>query len=344
VTEPGDKRVIAVSQGGSLTKETQDFVQSPGAALVKHDSKLVRRGLDELSNLLDSQWWLIERHYPLALLVDDGPGILEPIAIIEQVLTTNGYEVHSTSSEQAIELARSLHPHVAILRQITKRPDEMQFHTELSKHAQIIISATEEFEIPFEPFDMLSFPLEERELLKKTSSCVCESEWKRRQVAGVLSNTANRIIDSAHNVASALDNEIARSERYGYECSVVNLQVDQNWHEQRGDLLLRGLRDLPRLLNEQIKSFCGSYLVFPDAVYRENHFTILMPQTSLIAVERFADKLHDMIHGTNWEQLVGSSVKLSGAIWAVTYPQEGASAGDLLERIWFGPLRRLREI
>jgi hypothetical protein len=311
----------------------RDIVRSPRGSLARADEKLVRRGLDELSRLLDSRWWLVERERPLVLLVDYDSTIDETI---KQILTANGYEVRSSSSREAVELARRLHPHVAILRQWVG----MESRTEVSKYSEIVLCATEENEIPVEPFAIFYLPIDKEKVLDAISSCVFKSEKKRRQIASAFSRSADSK-EFLTRMASVVAAEILRSELHGNECSVISLNTGENWQEQRGDLLLRGMRDLPGSLNELMESSCRPHVLFHDPNFDENYFTILLSQTTKAVVDAFASKLDSLIRGTDWKQLIGSSVSLTAAISAASFPQDGSSAGELLERIWFGTGRSI---
>ena len=315
MTEPGDKN------------ELRDIVPSPGGSLAKRESTLVRRGLEDVSKLADSQWWLIECERPLVLLVDCGSPIEETI---EQILSTNGYEVRSCSNLEVMELVRKLHPHVTIMRDIFSVE-------ELSKCSEIVFcAATEEEEFPWDSTPILRSQLDENEVLHVMSSCVCKNQKQRREFSRAFSHDTN-VLDFLMAVTSVVATEIAQCERHGYNVTVIGVRVDENWQELRGDFLLRGIRNLPNSLNEKMESLCGPNILFRDErTAWENFFTILLPQTSGHVVSEFADRVHSLIEGTDWQHLIGGSVKLTAAISVAAFPQDGTSAIELLERIWFG--------
>lgn len=84
--------------------ENGQLIPSGSGSLLKTNSGLARRGLDELSRLASIKGRV--------LLVNDQGALVE----VEQILAASGYEVRSTSRQQdAIALANSFAPHVAML-------------------------------------------------------------------------------------------------------------------------------------------------------------------------------------------------------------------------------------
>jgi hypothetical protein len=282
-------------------------------------------------------WWLVERERPLVLLVNDNS-----VETIEQVLTASGYDVHIKSKIlDAIEWARQLHPHVAIVGNFIPVRERIQLANELSRYCEVILSAADDFDeqwdLIFEPGDFatLLIPVDKGELLDRARKCVYKSEKKRMNAAKAALTSADPIKESTADVAAILDAEIARAEQSGCCCWVLCVKITEKWQEHQGDALLRGMRNLQRALNEKMEFWC-----LPHAVrlldLGDSYFTIILPQAPNSTVESFANQLHSLIRATDWRQLVGGSVFLTGFISAVTFPQDGTSAGELLERIWLG--------
>jgi hypothetical protein len=283
-------------------------------------------------------WWLVERERPLVLLVNDNS-----VETIAQVLTASGYDVYLKSKILgAIEWARQLHPHVAVVGNFISVQERIQLANELSRYCEVLLSASDDFDeqwdLIFEPGDFatLLIPVDKGELLDRARKCVYKSEKKRMNAAKAALTSADSIGDFIATVATALNSEIACSELRGCCCAALSVKVAEDWKETQGDVLLHGMRNLPRVLNEQMEMWCLPHIVFRQA---EDLFTVMLPQATYSTVNAFATQLHALIRGTDWRALTGGSVTLTASISVATFPQDGTSADELLGRILFGPSR-----
>ncbi len=162
-------------------KKLSALVPSVRDELTKTGSRLVRRGLQELSGLGP------ERVAPLpegarVLICDDQEPLVE---VFEKILCEAGYEVRSTlNSIEAIEIARQFQPHLALLGEIMPRMDGFKLGEKLMTSAprtKVVMTSEAEpsdlevFRARGWPFDILVWPFEREELLEKTRAWVREA-------------------------------------------------------------------------------------------------------------------------------------------------------------------------
>jgi hypothetical protein len=293
----------------------------------------------------ESRWWLVERECPSVLVVNDGS-----VQAIERVLTTNGYDVHLTSKIlDALEWTRQMHPHVAIIGNFISMRERVQLANELSRYCEVLVSeidgSDDWWDLIWEPqgYGTIEIPVDERELLDKARMCVYNSEKTRLDTAGAVSRSADSIEEFAAAVASILNVEIAHSQQTGCPCSALLVKVVEEWRESQGDVLLRGMRVLPQVVSEQMELWCLPHPIFRDERFG-NFFTVVLSEADNSKVDEFAKDLHSLIRRTDWRRLIGGSVSLTASISAATFPQDGTSAGELLERIWFGTGRLIPDV
>ena len=167
-------------------KDSHAIVPSVGDEQTKPGSGLVRRGLQELS--------ILRREGPIVsipekarvLVCDDEEAIVE---VWGNILLGAGYEIRSTlNGIEAIEIARTFRPHLALLGFIMPRMDGVKLGLELTKVLPptkvVIMTQSEPIELETLhdigcPFDNLSWHSPKKEFLEKTRAWTYEATHPR---------------------------------------------------------------------------------------------------------------------------------------------------------------------
>lgn len=311
------------------------IVPSHSEVLSKRDSGLVRRELDELSKS-------VSKAGPRVLFVDQGP-IVEAI---EPILISNGYQVRSLDTTArtwpdpvfkyqphvAIEVARNFQPHVAMLELLTPVMDGIQLGQALSNilpHAKIVLRTSGDgygerkkiLEYPAKhgySFEIFDAPFEREELLKKMKLWVHEPSMRDFVTGFYLQN----------HFLWILDTEIYRSQRYGYEFSLVFFSLIET--PERKQTTPPSAQER-RLLGELAYRVTSMYRLIDFGFrYGENDFAVLLPQSPKNSAKELAKKLSRLIHETEWQAIAGFPVKLSAKIAVVSFPEDGSTRKDLV--------------
>jgi diguanylate cyclase (GGDEF)-like protein len=131
------------------------------------------------------------------------------------------------------------------------------------------------------------------------------------------------------HLATVLAEELSRSQRFGYEFSLLFLdlddfkQVNDKYGHPTGSKLLgevgRWLRQNLRLVDSAFR-------------YGGDEFVVLLPQTGKTAAIIAARRLQKTFNRTAWLAEEGLSVSLSASIGIANYPQDGDSSGAIVQR------------
>ncbi len=278
------------------------------------------RGLHDLSES-------VHKRAPRILLVDDEPLIVEHI---EQILTANGYEVRSTCrAKDAIEIARSFQPQVAILGVVMPEVDGiklgMQFSEFLPQAKIVLVHPDVLSEADLErlrgcgyQFDTFPLPFKKEDFLEKIKLWICDASYFDSATGFGL----------ASHFAFMIDTEIWRSERHDSEFSVVFFDIRDFWRRRSMDASSNDKRNLLGKISQRVKSMCR--LVDFGFRYGENRFALLLPQEPKNFANQVAHKLLQMFEETDWEQVTGSPVRLHAAVAVVSFPEDGRTREELL--------------
>ena len=135
---------------------------------------------------------------------------------------------------------------------------------------------------------------------------------------------------NARHLGFTLDTEVYRSQRYGYEFSLLFVDLDD----------LKDLREslsyahFSQLLNELGQRFKDALRLIDIAFYYgDGEFVLILPQTSKEGGRLIARRLHKLFKGTSWLQAEGQNVSLPAKIAVGAYPDDGKTKGDLLHAI-----------
>src|ERR1700752_810125 len=132
---------------------------------------------------------------------------------------------------------------------------------------------------------------------------------------------------NARHLNFILETEIYRSQRYGYEFSLVFLDLDH----------FKSINDTPghlagsKLLAE-IGHVLRAHCRLIDFAFRYggDEFVILLPQTSKENSLNVARRLHKMIRQTPWLEQAGLKVRITPSIGVASYPVDSKTKEGLL--------------
>ena len=134
---------------------------------------------------------------------------------------------------------------------------------------------------------------------------------------------------NARHLFTVLSEEVPRSQRFGYEFSVLFLDLDhfKKVNDDYGHLAgSRLLGQVGRCLREKLR------LVDAGFRYGGDEFVVLLPQTSKEAAIFVARRLMAAFRHAQWLAEQGISLTVSASIGIATYPQDGATAQDVVQR------------
>ena len=132
---------------------------------------------------------------------------------------------------------------------------------------------------------------------------------------------------NARHMEFILDTEIYRSQRYGYEFSVVFIDLDhfKSINDTHGHLI--GSKLLAEV-GQVVKGACRRI----DFAFRYggDEFVIVLPQASKENAFVVARRLHKLIGETRWLQSDGLDVHFTASIGVASYPSDAKSKVELL--------------
>jgi diguanylate cyclase (GGDEF)-like protein len=135
---------------------------------------------------------------------------------------------------------------------------------------------------------------------------------------------------NARHLGFILDTEVYRSQRYGYEFSILFVDLD-NLKDLKESL---SYVHFSRLLNELGQRFKDALRLIDFAFYYgDGEFVLILPQTSKEGGRLIARRLHKLFKGTSWLQAEGQNVSLPAKIAVGAYPDDGNTKADLLHAI-----------
>jgi diguanylate cyclase (GGDEF)-like protein len=132
---------------------------------------------------------------------------------------------------------------------------------------------------------------------------------------------------NSRHLHSVLDREIYRSQRYGYEFSLIFLDLD--YFKRVNDTYghLAGSKLLAEI-GQMIKSNCR--LIDYAFRYGGDEFVVLLPQTSKENACSVARRLHRLIRETTWLKEDGLNVRITASVGVASYPGDSSTKSELL--------------
>lgn len=132
---------------------------------------------------------------------------------------------------------------------------------------------------------------------------------------------------NARHLNNVLDSEISRSARYGYEFSLIFMDLDKfkDVNDTHGHLVgSRLLYDIGLLIKERCR-----VIDYPFR-YGGDEFVVLLPQTGKENAFIVARRLHHLIAQTIFFQKEGLRVHVTASLGVAAYPADAKTKADLL--------------
>ncbi len=133
---------------------------------------------------------------------------------------------------------------------------------------------------------------------------------------------------NARHLTTVLADEVPRSQRFGYEFSVLFLDLDhfKRINDEYGHLNgSKLLAQFGRLLRENLR------LVDAAFRYGGDEFVVLLPQTGKEAAALVARRLLATFTAAKWHAFEGVQLALTASIGIATYPHDGGSAQAIVQ-------------
>ncbi len=132
---------------------------------------------------------------------------------------------------------------------------------------------------------------------------------------------------NARHLNFMLETEIYRSQRYGYEFSLIFIDLDhfKLINDTHGHLM--GSKILSEI-GAMIKSHCR--LIDFAFRYGGDEFVVLLPQTAKDHAYIVARRLHRLIRETTWLKDDALNIRITGSVGLASYPSDANTKADLL--------------
>ena len=134
---------------------------------------------------------------------------------------------------------------------------------------------------------------------------------------------------NARHLTTVLSEEVPRSQRFGYEFSVLFLDIDhfKRINDEYGHLNgSKLLAQFGRRLRENLR------LVDAAFRYGGDEFVVLLPQTSKEAAVRVARRLMATFDSAQWVANEETVLHLSASVGIATFPQDGNTSQAIVQR------------
>jgi diguanylate cyclase (GGDEF)-like protein len=132
---------------------------------------------------------------------------------------------------------------------------------------------------------------------------------------------------NARHMNFILETEVYRSQRDGYECSLVFLDLDhfKTVNDTHGHLLgSMLLAEIGQVLRANCRTMDFAFR------YGGDEFVILLPQTSKENACGVARRLHKLIREKLWLTSEGAGVRITSSAGVASYPGDAKSKAELL--------------
>jgi diguanylate cyclase (GGDEF)-like protein len=134
---------------------------------------------------------------------------------------------------------------------------------------------------------------------------------------------------NARHLYSSIESEVYRSNRFGYEFSILFLDLDhfKKVNDTHGHLV-------GSLLLSEIGNTLKSRLRLIDYAFRYggDEFVALLPQTSKLSAIIVARRLRDILRNTSFHIREGLDLNIRASIGVSSFPDDAKNAHDLIHR------------
>lgn len=135
---------------------------------------------------------------------------------------------------------------------------------------------------------------------------------------------------NARHLGFVLDTEIYRSQRYGYEFSLVCIDID-SLQELKKSLSYSLFSQLMNELGREFKQ--ALRLIDFGFYYGDGEFMTLLPQTAKDDGRLIARRLHKFFRDTSWLRAEGLDVRLPARIAVAAFPHDAKTKAELLRAL-----------
>lgn len=143
-----------------------------------------------------------------------------------------------------------------------------------------------------------------------------------------ITDDCTRLYNQRH-LFTVLDEEVHRSARYGYEFSLLFLDLDhfKSVNDKYGHMVGSKLIGMVgRALRENLRLIDAAFR------YGGDEFAILLPQTSRDAGLFVARRIARVFHTTKWTPENGISIPLRASIGIAAYPHDATTPAEIVHR------------
>jgi diguanylate cyclase (GGDEF)-like protein len=143
-----------------------------------------------------------------------------------------------------------------------------------------------------------------------------------------ITDDCTRLYNQRH-LFTVLDEEVHRSARFGYEFSLLFLDLDhfKEVNDKYGHLVGSKLIGMVgRSLRESLRLIDAAFR------YGGDEFAILLPQTSRDSGLFVARRITRVFHHTNWQPEENVSIQLRASIGVATYPHDAVTPSEIVQR------------
>jgi diguanylate cyclase (GGDEF)-like protein len=132
---------------------------------------------------------------------------------------------------------------------------------------------------------------------------------------------------NARHLSFMLETEIYRSQRYGYEFSLIFIDLDhfKNVNDTKGHLV--GSKLLAEI-GLKLKASCR--LIDFAFRYGGDEFVVLLPQTSKENACLVARRLHKIVRENVWLREDGLNIKVTASVGIASYPTDAKTKAELI--------------
>ena len=223
---------------------------------------------------------------------------------------------------------------------------EIFFKTTLNQIADAMVEAQAQSfaAVPFSGKDELlgvmiagsrssqEFSLDRMKLLESVSNQIgisAESAMRFEEISRLATTDELTGVYNHYYFQQRLEEEIARSSRYGQKCSLIIIDLDHFrvyndlFGHMAGDKVLKKVGGLLRKCARQIDIVCR---------YSGSGFTIILPQTDADAAYSIAQRLQQVAEAALLEESTISDANLTFSLGIASFPGDGPSPDGLIHR------------
>jgi diguanylate cyclase (GGDEF)-like protein len=135
---------------------------------------------------------------------------------------------------------------------------------------------------------------------------------------------------NARHLGIILDTEVYRSQRYGYEFSLVCIDLE-SLQDLKKSLSYSLFSQLMNELGQAFKQVLR--LIDFGFYYGDGEFMVLLPQTAKDDGRLIARRLHKFFRDASWLGVEGQNVRLPSRVAVAAFPEDAKTKGDLLHRL-----------